>query len=133
MTLPSDKIKNNDVHIVKDINTALDKNIIDMPEQVLSDIAQVRKLALNKSKLKSKKTLLSESFEAFFSGSFLKVSAPIAAMILISLSVTTNNKQDIPQLPSAMISNDIPTEDLALLEELEFVTWLAENEKNALL
>lgn len=79
------------------------------------------------------KTFFFIVFETIFNNAMFKVTVPIAAVILISLSITSQVEQSLPQMPLAMVNTEIPYENLVLLDELEFITWLAENEQNALL
>jgi hypothetical protein len=131
MTSPSNKVQ--DDKTIEVLNEALDNSVNNMHKSVLTDLAQARNIAL----MQCNKSLDKESFftlpEILFNSPLFKVTAPIAVVVLISLSITSQVEESVPQIPSAMVNSGIPSEDLALLDELEFITWLAENENNALL
>ncbi|PAJ74771.1 hypothetical protein CJF42_08810 [Pseudoalteromonas sp. NBT06-2] len=131
MTLPSNKIQ--DDKAIKMLNEALDDSVNNIPKSVLADLEKARNIALMQSHKSLDKTFFFIVFETIFNNAMFKVTVPIAAVILISLSITSQVEQSLPQMPLAMVNTEIPYEDLVLLDELEFITWLAENEQNALL
>jgi len=131
MTSPSNEIQNDKT--AKVVNKALDFSVNNLSENIVSDIEKARNVALMKSASGTDKTSFFTLLEVIFSNMMFKVTAPIAAVVLLSLIITNQPKPIVPQIPLAMVSAQVPTEDLMLLEELEFITWLAENEQNALL
>jgi len=131
MTSPSNKIQ--DDKAIKILNQALDNSVNNMPQRVLTDLEKARNTALKQNNKNLDRMSFFDVFETCFNSVFFKVTAPIAAVVLISLTIANQQEQLVPQIPSAMVNAEIPAEDLALLEELEFITWLAENEQNALL
>jgi len=131
MTSPSNEIQNDKT--AKVVNKALDFSVNNLSENIVSDIEKARNVALMKSAAGTDKTSFFTLLEVIFSNMMFKVTAPIAAVVLLSLIITNQPKPIVPQIPLAMVSAQVPTEDLMLLEELEFITWLAENEQNALL
>jgi hypothetical protein len=46
-------------------------------------------------------------------------------MVLVNIG----SGDKLPPLPSNLFVQDIPVEDLAMLEELEFANWLAEQKE----
>ncbi len=131
MTLPSNKIQGDKT--IKILNEALDDSVNNMPKSVLTDLEKARNTALMQNHKSLDKTSFLIVFKTIFNNFMFKVTAPIAVVTLISLSITSQIEQSVPQIPLAMVNAEIPYEDLVLLDELEFITWLAENEQNALL
>lgn len=115
------------------VNAALDKSVEHLSDQALADIRSVRHAALNALQQQQNKAGFVERFGQMIMQPFAKVALPVAAAVLIALSLNHNSMDPVPALPIAMINEDVPTEDLALLEDLEFVSWLAENEQDVLL
>ncbi len=111
------------------VNDALDQSVASLSDSVLSDIAQARNAALAAAQINSQKTPLAQ----LLASSFPRVALPVAAAVIIGVSVQYNSVESVPALPLAMVTSEIPNEALTLLEDLEFVTWLAENEPEALL
>lgn len=128
MTSPSNDKPN--IITAQVVNQALDASVDHMPQSVISDLDKIR----NKALMQPDETDRFSTFvDLVFNSLAFKVSAPIAAIVLISLTITNQGHQSVPQIPEAMMSAQVPTEDFMLLEELEFITWLAESEQNALL
>ena len=144
MTSPSDqqndfnsKEKSMDTHeqtkAEKQVIDALDASVKNMPQKASDDIYQARMKALNAYQHKAKAGANKGIGATWFSSPFPKVALPVAAAVLVAVSLNYHTTASVPELPLAMMTEEMPTEDLALLEELEFVTWLAENEQQALL
>ena len=123
------------------INQALDQSVNNMDSETLSDIAQARNYALRNYASKNKALKIAQRKKASEPG-FLKelvlspfsaALVPLAMAVIAVVSVNVYMVSPIPELPLAMVTGEIPTEDLTLLKDLEFVIWLAENEKSALL
>lgn len=131
MTSPSKENQNDKA--AKALNQALDASVKNLSASVVADLEKARNTALMKSAVGSEKTSIFTLLNLMFNNMMFKVAAPIAAVILISLTTINQPKSIVPEIPLAMMSVQVPTEDLMLLEELEFITWLAENEQNALL
>ncbi|MBU2972436.1 hypothetical protein KO527_24175 [Pseudoalteromonas sp. C2R02] len=131
MTSPSKENQNDKT--AKALNQALDASVKNLSASVVADLEKARNTALMKSAVGSDKTSIFTLLNLIFNNMMFKVAAPIAAVILISLTTINQPKSIVPEIPLAMMSDQVPTEDLMLLEELEFITWLAENEQNALL
>lgn len=131
MTSPSKENQNDKT--AKALNQALDASVKNLSASIVADLEKARNTALMKSAVGSDKTSIFTLLNLIFNNMMFKVAAPIAAVILISLTTINQPKSIVPEIPLAMMSDQVPTEDLMLLEELEFITWLAENEQNALL
>ena len=121
---------------MQSVNDALDNSVNNLSENTLSDIARVRMLALNQSKTqaRSKKSLFELGLTWLaISKVNIGISVAAATAVIIAISVSYVSYQTIPELPLVMMATDVPNEDFAMLEDLEFVTWLAENEQSTLL
>lgn len=112
------------------VNTALDQSVNNLSAQAVSDIAQARHQALLMAKNNRQKVSLANQIQQSL---FPRVAIPVAAALIVAVLVNHNSVEPVPVLPLAMVTSDIPTEELTLLEDLEFVTWLAENEQDVLL
>jgi hypothetical protein len=112
------------------VNAALNASVEQLGQQTQSEIGAARKAALNVLRQPAKPSI-SEQIGQWISQPFSKVAFPVAAVVLIGVSLNYNATPTLPPLPLAMVGQAVPTEDLSLLENLEFVTWLAENEQQA--
>lgn len=129
-----DKIKLEHDETAQSVNNALNHSANTLPESTLSDIARIRTIALNSNNLEtSTKKSAYDTFIAWLFNPMINIGVPVAAAIMIAISVKYVSVEAIPELPLAMMAANVPTEDFAMLEDLEFVTWLAENEQSALL
>lgn len=131
MTSPSDNKGLSDVE--QKVNAALDHSVANLPQQTKDDIFKVRQAALYAAKQQMDKTSLATRIGKIIRHPMPTVAVPVAAAVLIALSLEYGSVEPVPALPVAMMTEDVPTEDLSLLEDLELVTWLAENEQAALL
>lgn len=137
MTSPSEQ-KNQQAaeQTVNTVVEALDASVTNMPEQKKADIASARMTALKVLRQKQaepQKLSYVEQVTNWITQPFSKVAFPVAAAVLVAVSLNYQTAEPIPQLPLAMMNEEVPTEDLTMLEDLEFVTWLAENPQEALL
>ena len=139
MTSPSNNDTKMNKNIEQKIIAQLDQSIDELSSNEQQSIVQARTLALSKlrtTKSESNSGQFSFSLHRLFNAStlgnssFYKMALPIAATITIVVSLRYFSVNAIPALPIAMMTTEIPLEDFALLEDLEFVTWLAENETN---
>ncbi|WP_281556799.1 hypothetical protein [Thalassomonas sp. RHCl1] len=135
MTSPSDQqSSNNQVNseasqaVSQEINRALDSSAANMSAKTSAELAHIRQQALkhlNRETTRAKPALFDSSwFKPFF-----QLAMPVAAVALVVVSLQPSSDKAIPALPLAMTTSQMPAEDLALLQDLEFVTWLAENEQ----
>jgi len=109
---------------------ALNYSVETLSDETLTDLAQVRHAALRAARADSHERTFFDKLQSYLTlGLTLPLSrVMIAAAVLITVSVNYHNTESIPALPMAMVGAKMPYEDLALLEDLEFVTWLAENQ-----
>jgi hypothetical protein len=126
-------------NLVKHVIDNLDHLNSNLSQQAIADIAQVRHKALllaeEKQQQKTKQTLW-QQFAFVIDASLPKLALPIGAVgisaaLLLTLSVNYFSKPTIPEIPLAMASVDMPSEDLTLLAQLEFISWLAEHEQDS--
>ena len=114
-------------------NQALDQTVNQLDDVKCADIAQVRKTALQQLHKKTVANSPVDNLKSWLINPLVNVGVPVAAALMIAISMKYATMNTIPELPLAMMASDIPNEDFAMLEDLEFVAWLAENEKNSLL
>ena len=110
------------------VNQALDQSVANMSPQTSAELSHIRQQALAQVN-SSAATTKSGLFDAFNIKPLFQVAMPVAAAALVVVSLNHYSDKAIPALPLAMTSSQMPAEDLALLQDLEFVTWLAENEQ----
>lgn len=120
-------------NVVKMTNDALDFSVSTLSEEQCADISKVRSIALSKAQSNSQFEFGSTFLKLVEQSSWLKLTAPVAAVFLVVITVNNVMVEPVPELPLAMINGEVPTEDLAMLEDLEFVIWLAKNEENIML
>lgn len=119
--------------IEQHINEVLDQSVARLPNETLTDIARVRNIALRKMNKQAQPTSMLERFKEVMVLPVTQVAMPVALAVIVGILVNYHSPEEIPALPVAMVTADIPGEDLTLLEDLDFVTWLAENEQEVLL
>jgi len=120
-------------NVEKPINEALDKSVEHLSPVTLSEITQARELALKHLNERKKKESLIDTVKARLTMPAVMMGVPAALAVIITISVKYTALEHIPELPLAMMITEVPNEDFAMLEDLEFVTWLAENEQSSLL
>lgn len=139
MKLPSDKPNALDVdsaenqQLAQQMNQALAQSIENLSPDTLSDIAQARAKALAKINKNRTRPKVNSAQKLAYSNTWFTLAVPVAVAVLLGVTVKYLRVESVPALPLAMMAAQVPTEDLAMLEDLEFVSWLAENEPNALL
>jgi len=132
--------KNTEQEIIKQLDNSVDRLSVNQ----LNDIAQARVAALTKlnvhnvnpeDNIKQSGISWSEILKSYIVErvSSIKLALPVAASIALVISLTYFQAESIPELPVAMMATEFPLEDFAMLEDLEFVTWLAENETSVAL
>ncbi|MBT4523239.1 MAG: hypothetical protein HOC23_24825 [Halieaceae bacterium] len=112
------------------INSALDQSADNLSERVLADLAQTRNRALRAGHEEPAATNFAESLSQWIIQPLPRVAVPVVAVVAVAVSLNYIWTETIPPLSLAMVAEEMPTEDLSLLEDLEFVTWLAENEQD---
>ena len=122
--------------VVSLVNSSLDQSVEQLSASIKSDIAQARVKALSKlkqNKQNKQKSNILNVIKSYLVSPAISVGLPVAAAVVVVISMKYMPVESIPELPLAMMATEIPNEDFAMLAELEFVTWLAENEQNSLL
>lgn len=121
------------------VNAALDQSVHNLSDKALGDIYKARHAALNALKTQNAgqsrqtKKDITAQFMQMAMQPFPRIALPVAAAVLIAITLNVETSDPLPAIPLALVTEDVPTEDLALLEDLKFVTWLAENEQDVLL
>lgn len=142
MTSPFKSSQTDTQRVEKAAVEALDTADGDLSEEVLSDIAQARMKAIAAARQKkagwSRNLIRSfdrtiDSVRFSLSLDNYKVAAPLAVAVAVTVLVSYDQNNQIPALPAELLSGDVPTEELAMLEDLEFASWLAEQQQEGLL
>jgi hypothetical protein len=103
---------------------ALDTSNQQLPTHIREDIRLVRQQAMRDAKaVNGKKTRTLRLPQLAWVG------APAAVALTFIMLVNYPGANDIPALPADMLFVEIPSEDLALLEDLEFAQWLAQQQQ----
>ena len=132
MTTPS-----KDKSVEQVVNTALDASISEnLSEPIQRDITRARMRALNQARMQKTNQQVStiEQVKTLLSAKVLVPSAvAVCALVLVNYSQNLTPESDqiafIPPLPAQILDESIPSEDLALLQDIEFATWLAAQEQ----
>ncbi len=104
------------------LNAQLEQANADLPESVKQDIASARMQALAQAKANQQ----AKGFKAtFVPATFASVGVALAVVALVSYQ----QPPAIPAMPAELYATDMPSEDLALLEDLEFANWLLEQQE----
>lgn len=133
-------------------NSRVEKTVIESIEQanaslsddVLSEIAQARinaiKLARQQAsdgnlrhRLRRQLSRITDWLRQQIALDNLTLAAPLAVAVVVTVLVSYDQSNPIPALPAEILAGDVPTEELAMLEELEFASWLAEQQQEGLL
>lgn len=109
---------------INQVVDALDSSNQQLPQQVRDDIRQARQQALRAAR--SDKATTPRGFRL---EQLAWVGAPAAVALTITMLVNYPATTELPALPADMLLAEIPTEDLALLEDLEFAQWLAQQQQ----
>lgn len=115
---------------------ALEQANDQLSDDVLADIHNARVQALNSAQNQPARWRFWQSFlngwqrlrQDVLVHQF-RYAAPAAVAVIVAVLVSYNPDETIPALPEAFLSEDIPGEELAMLEELEFASWLAEQQQ----
>ena len=98
-----------------------------LPDRVKADIAYTRRKAILQAQQESNgKNRSGSSFPT------LTWATPAALAALVTLYVSYSPTQ-IPELPAELLDEEIPAVNVALLQDLDFANWLAEQDDEALL
>lgn len=113
------------------VNGALQAQDAGMSDQVRLDIQRARIAALNNV---GSQSLWFKLKNVVNDHQLPLIATPMALAVAIAVLVNFQPTQGIPELPAEMLlAADLPNEDLQLLEDLEFVDWLAKQQEEALL
>ena len=147
MKLPCEQQPAPLANVEQAVNAALDQSVHNLSDKALGDIYKARHAALNALKTQNagqsrqtKKDITAQFMQMVMQMAmqmamqpFPRIALPVAAAVLIAITLNVETSDPLPAIPLALVTEDVPTEDLALLEDLKFVTWLAENEQDVLL
>lgn len=131
MTTPSEQQQ-----LEQQIADSLNQSVAHMAGDKIADIAQVRKHALAQA---SKKTRVSDNKKDELLGAKIKswfapqVLVPVSLAVCLAVLVNYQSVDNpvpsdfahVQPLPIEVFDESIPTEDIALLQDLEFAHWLA--------
>lgn len=127
MTIPS-----SDNPVETKIKAVLDDEVEhQLPSHVINDITQARKMALSKAQPKGFSHVTMRTITDLLQVRFIMPAAIAATvMILVNYSGTHSNYPaievtKIPAMPASVLDESIPQEDLLLLQDIEFASWLA--------
>ena len=120
MKSPSKNI--NELNAVEfNMNTVLDDAVADFSDTTLCDIATVRNKALSKMTHDPVSKTLTDRFSHFMAMPFIKLGMPLAIVFIGALLLKNHSVDQIPELPIALLTTEMPSENFTLLEDLEFV------------
>lgn len=115
------------------INTVLDDVNAELTSQQCDDISQARIQAIKLAKVRNTFDFSVLSFmQSMLQKQHMMVATPLAFSALLIFFVSFNTSDTLPHLPTNFFSDDVPMEDLTMLEELEFANWLAEQQEMVL-
>ena len=100
-----------------------------MTAEVRQDIANIRQAALRQMHNHVPEEQSGHRWADWlgFNGhTSFKLAMPVAVAVAMLVLVSYTSQEAIPVLPVDLAYEEVPTEDLALLEDLEFASWLAE-------
>lgn len=136
MTLPSKSTQIEQSDVEKNVISALEQSNANMDDAVLSDIAQARLQAIQAAKDGKSGSTISQWLgraQEWLRYDLLvdnyKFATPLAVAVVVTVLVSYNQDNSVPVLPVELLSGDVPTEELAMLEDLEFASWLAEQQQ----
>lgn len=109
--------------IVESLNSAEQ----DLPVETKNELSLARRAAILQAR-RAQHT--QSSLWRKLVGSITEIKFALPASLAIALLYIVNIEQpnSVPAFPADMLSMDLPSEDLELLEDLEFANWLAEQE-----
>ena len=118
------------------VNAMLDEANANLSDEVLSDITQARlkvlQIASNGSRKKISAAMPIKWWQRIQREVLIhqfRYVAPAAVAVIIAVLVSYNQSNTVPVLPEALLTGDVPAEELAMLEDLEFASWLAEQQQ----
>lgn len=101
----------------------LDASVDSMNDATLDKLRQARLNALSQAHHQKQSRVQSRL-------KFASVFAVVLSVGGIYLGVERHSEQLIAPIPSALLEGGINNDDVALAQDIEFITWLVENESN---
>ena len=132
-------IEPEDQKLVKKVTAQLDEAELALSDSVKGDIAQARMNALREARAMKSKGENRAGWQQWFKQPTIAIAAPATAAVLVTVLISYDGGEAIPMLPVELITGEVTTDDLALVEniefaqDLEFATWLAEQNQEVLL
>lgn len=101
-----------------------------LSDQVRQDIALARRKAIvqARSSEASKQPWLARLVRWVQQHIYI-TTAPIAVAMAVVILLSYQSVENLPVMPVELVSADVPMEDLALLEDLEFAHWLSQQQE----
>ena len=121
--------KFDDQALQQKINAELDSANAQLSDSVMSDIAMARQRALSQAARAGEKSPANLGLSRWFENRTLQVAVPAAFAVAAVMLVSYQSNEVVPMLPAEFLTADVPMEDLSLLEDLEFASWLAQQEQ----
>ncbi len=123
--------------VQKVVAESLDQANASLTESQRADITQARLNAIKlASQQKPSQRWLGRLFEKLKPVWLLQnyhLAAPAAVAVIVAVLVSYNQVETVPAIPAELMLGEVPLEELALLEDLEFASWLAEQEQKGAL
>lgn len=119
------KFKSDDIEsvVVERVNRHLDAEVDSLSSSVAKDISQARMNALRQARTEKESSWTFTNWLPSW-----QVSTPVAVAVMVAILVSYESEDQIPAIPSTMFTENIPAEDLDMLEDYEFAAWLAEQD-----
>ncbi|MCC2605460.1 hypothetical protein [Planctobacterium marinum] len=122
--------------ISKKAVAALEQANETLSDDALADIAQARMAALSAARSRQARGTRSavtiplwERLRREVLLHQFRFVAPAAVAVVVAVLVSYNSFDTVPVLPGDFLTTDMPSEELAMLEDLEFASWLAEQQQ----
>jgi len=108
----------------------LDKADSQLTEEVRQDISLARRRALAEGQgVKSDDLSWVTRARDWLRQHLYVTTTPIAVAIAVVILLSYQSVEKLPVMPVELVSADVPMEDLALLEDLEFAHWLSQQQE----
>lgn len=112
------------------VHEALDEENHALPPEVKHDLqnARLKALAQLRKPVETRQSWFDKiGFE--FKSAFYWTTAPVAVAIAVVILLSYQSIDTLPVFPADMLTAQVPQEDLALLEDLEFADWLSQQQE----
>lgn len=120
----------------KKVLAALDERNATLSPKVTDDIAQARMNAIRAAGAQTQKRTLQkwvniaiDRFRQEVLVNNFKFAAPVVVAVFVAVLVSYHQDDTVPMLPQELLFGEVPGEELALLQELEFASWLAQQQQ----